>query len=196
MQAALRGPDPRPGGARNVSPERSGSSRCHNQPVDPTRDALLDSLTEQRRHVLGIVDGLDDAALRRPMLPTGWTCGGLIQHLAVDVERFWFQAVMADEAQAWASLKQQEDSAWRVAEDTATDSVLALYRAEIERADEIIRSLPIDAAPGRWPRDQFGSFRLADLRAVMLHVITETACHAGHLDVVRELIDGRTWMVL
>jgi hypothetical protein len=157
---------------------------------------LLHSLTEQRRHVLGILDGLDEDALRRPVVPTGWNCVGLVQHLAVDVERFWFRAVMADEAQAWTSLKQQENSAWRVAEDIATESVLTLYRAEIGRADEIIRSLPIDAAPGRWPQDQFGSFRLADLRAVMLHVITETAGHAGHLDVVRELIDGRTWMVL
>lgn len=172
------------------------TSRCNNQPVDPTRDALLDSLTGQRQHVLGILDGLDDAALRRPVLPTGWNCVGLVQHLAVDVERFWFRAVMADEAQAWTSLNLQRDSAWRVAEGTAAGSVLALYRAEIERADEVIRSLPIDAAPGRWPQDLFGSFRLADLRAVMLHVITETACHAGHLDVVRELIDGRTWMVL
>jgi hypothetical protein len=163
--------------------------------VDATRRALLDSLTAQRRHVLGILDGLDDAALRRRVLPTGWDCVGLVQHLALDVERFWFRAVMADEPEAWTSLAER-DSAWRVPDATATGSVLVLYRTEIERADEIIRSLSIDAAPGRWPQDLFGSFRLADLRAVMLHVITETACHAGHLDAVHELIDGRTWMVL
>jgi hypothetical protein len=57
------------------------------------------------------------------------------------------------------------------------------------------RHTPLDAAPARWP-DEWAGWRLADLRAVIVHVITGTACHAGHLDVVRELIDGRTWLVL
>jgi hypothetical protein len=164
--------------------------------VDATRDALLSSLTEQRRHVLGILDGLDDTDLRRPVLPTGWSCVGLVQHLAVDVERFWFRAVMADEPEAWTSLEQLERSAWQLAEGTSPAQVLAMYRDEITRADAIIEKTAVDAPPARWPSDLFGSFRLADLREVLLHVITETACHAGHLDAVRELIDGRTWMVL
>jgi hypothetical protein len=42
----------------------------------------------------------------------------------------------------------------------------------------------------------FGDWRLHDLREILLHVITETACHAGHLDAARELIDGRRWLVL
>ena len=46
-----------------------------------------------------------------------------------------------------------------------------------------------------WP-DFFGEWRLANLRAVLLHVIAETACHSGHLDAARELIDGRTWLKL
>jgi hypothetical protein len=142
------------------------------------------------------LDGLDDADLRRPVLPTSWSCVGLVHHLAVDVERFWFRAVMADEPQAWASLEQVDGSAWQVPEGTPPAQVLALYREEITRADAIIGATALDAPPGRWPNEQFGSFRLVDLRAVLLHVITETACHAGHLDAVRELIDGRTWMVL
>jgi catechol 2,3-dioxygenase-like lactoylglutathione lyase family enzyme len=60
--------------------------------------ALLASLDGQRDHVLGILEGLDEAALRRPVLPSGWTCLGLVQHLAVDVERFWFRDVVAGEA--------------------------------------------------------------------------------------------------
>jgi hypothetical protein len=46
-------------------------------------------------------------------------------------------------------------------------------------------------SPARWP-SQWPDWRLGDLREIILHVITETACHAGHLDAVRELIDGRT----
>jgi hypothetical protein len=70
-----------------------------------------------------------------------------------------------------------------------------LYRREIELANAIIASADPDAEPARW-LSQWGDWRLHNLREIMLHVITETACHAGHLDAVRELIDGRTWMVL
>jgi len=47
-----------------------------------------------------------------------------------------------------------------------------------------------------WPEELFGTWRMNSLRKVMLHVITETACHAGQLDAVRELIDGRQWLIL
>jgi len=50
----------------------------------------------------------------------------------------------------------------------------------------IVAGEPVDLTRPNW--------KLQDLRAVILHVITETACHAGHLDAVRELIDGRTWL--
>jgi len=46
-----------------------------------------------------------------------------------------------------------------------------------------------------WP-DFFGDWRLNNHRDILFHVMTETACHAGHLDAVRELIDGRQWLVL
>ena len=52
------------------------------------------------------------------------------------------------------------------------------------------------AAPSRWPEDLFGGWRLHSVREIILHVMTETAGHAGHLDAVRELIDGRQWLVL
>ena len=51
----------------------------------------------------------------------------------------------------------------------------------------------LDAPPARWP-DYFSSWRLRDVREIILHVITETAVHAGHLDAARELLDGRTWL--
>jgi hypothetical protein len=159
-----------------------------------TRSRLLAALDQSRDHVLGIVDGLSPDQLQRAMLPSGWSCAGLIKHLTLDVERFWFQAVMAGDAAVWAALEQQSESAWSVAPEEAA-AVLELYRQETQRANEVITSTAIDAAPARWP-DFFGSFRLADLEEVMLHVIGETATHAGHLDAARELIDGRQWMVL
>lgn len=161
--------------------------------MDVTTAALLKSLEAQRAHVLGAAEQLDAASLRKPVLPSGWSCLGLVQHLAVDVERFWFGQVMAGEPFADAS--QGEESAWTVAPETPPDEVLGRYRAEIERANDVIGTTALDAAPSQWP-DFFGDWRLPDLRAVLLHVITETACHAGHLDAARELLDGSTWLVL
>lgn len=162
------------------------------QMADKEVAALLASLNSQREHVLGILEGLPDEALRRPVLPSGWNCIGLVQHLTFDVERFWFRHVMAGEPR---DAPDTPEDAWHVDPGTLPDAVLSGYRREIGRADEIIAATPLHAAPAWWP-DFFGSYRLDDLLQVMLHVITETACHAGHLDAVRELIDGRTWMIL
>lgn len=149
-------------------------------------------LTAQRRHVLGILEGLDDEALRRPVLPSGWSALGMVQHLALDDERFWFQAVMAGDEAVIASL---DGDGWNVPPDVPAERVLDRYRTEITRSDELVVSLPADAKPAWWP-DFFGEFRLDDLTDVLLHVIVETATHAGHLDAARELLDGRQWMVL
>lgn len=152
---------------------------------------LQECLRAQRRHVLGIVAGLGADALRRPVLPSGWSPAGLVNHLALDVERFWFRAVVAGEAGLTGY-----DDAWQLAPDADPLAIVARYEAEIARADAVIEAGAVDDPPRWWPADQFGTWRLADLRAVMLHVIVETACHAGHLDAVRELLDGRQWLVL
>jgi Protein of unknown function (DUF664) len=158
-----------------------------------TASVLLAALTSQRNHVLGALDGLDEAALRRPVLPSGWTCLGLVNHLAIDVERLWFRAVLAGEKVVDLD---SGANAWQVGPDVPAEAVLGLYRREIELADAIIAATSLDAAPAWWPEDLFGSWRLDDLEQMIVHVITETACHAGHLDAVRELIDGQQWLVL
>jgi hypothetical protein len=142
------------------------------------RAALLDGLNNQRSHVLGVMNGLPEEALRRPVLPSGWTCLGMLRHLAVDDERFWFRGVAAGE---------------QPSPEEPAEAVLELYRREIAAADAVLAGLDLDAAPARWP-DYFAGWRLADVREIILHVMTETAVHAGHLDAARELIDGRTWL--
>ena len=150
---------------------------------------LLRYLNNQREHVLGILEGLPDEALRRPVLPTGWTCLGLVRHLTIDVELLWFRAVTAGEP------FEPGAEGWRVGPDEPARTVLDAYRREIEHANAIIAVTPLDAPPAWWPEDHFGEWRLHDLRDLIMHVITETACHAGHLDAARELIDGQTWLI-
>jgi uncharacterized damage-inducible protein DinB len=149
----------------------------------------------QRRHVLGILEGLGEEELRRPVLPSGWTCLGLVSHLALDIERFWFRAVVAGEQTAIEELTSTGD-AWLVPPEVPAREIFDLYRAQIVLANEVIAATPAQAAPAWWPAGHFGGWRLHNLREILLHVITETACHAGHLDAARELIDGRMWRVL
>ena len=159
-------------------------------------ELLLAYLNAQRKHVLGILDGLDEEALRRPVLPSGWSCLGLVRHLALDVERFWFRGTVAGEQAVIDEVAQAPDDAWQVGPDVPVEAVLDLYREQTELANAVITTTRLDAAPAWWPEELFGGWRLDNLREVILHVLTETAVHAGHLDAARELIDGRTWLVL
>ncbi|WP_375605948.1 DinB family protein [Streptomyces sp. PsTaAH-137] len=159
-------------------------------------ETLLAVLAGQRRHVLGILEGLDDEALRKPVLPSGWSCLGLLRHLTLDVERFWFRAVFLGEPDVIASIDGLGDS-WQVPADATAADVLDAYRAATRRADAVITAAAPDDPPAWWPAHLFDSdYRLHTLRELLLHVITETACHAGHLDAARELLDGRRWLVL
>jgi hypothetical protein len=82
-----------------------------------------------------------------------------------------------------------------VGPDVAGREVLDLYRGEVDRANAVLADASLDDAPLWWP-DFFGDFRLGSVREVVLHVLVEVACHCGHLDAARELIDGRQWIVL
>jgi uncharacterized damage-inducible protein DinB len=156
---------------------------------------LLTHLGAQRCHVLGVLEGLGEGELRRPVLPSGWTILGLVQHLTLDVERFWFSAVVAGDQRAIDGLA-KGDEAWQVSADASASVVFGKYRNEIDRANQIIGSVLLDAKPLWWPAEQFGDWRIESLREIILHVMEETACHAGQLDVVRELLDGKQWLVL
>lgn len=162
----------------------------------PESIELLAVLRGQRRHVLGILDGLSDQQLRQPVLPSGWSCLGLVRHLALDVERWWFRRILGGESLPQVEFDGAPEDAWQVTSDMSSQSVLELYRTETALCDVIVEATTPDAAPRWWPEELWPDFRITAAREAVLHVITETATHAGHLDAARELIDGRTWMVL
>jgi hypothetical protein len=166
-------------------------------PVDdsPEKSLLLRRLTGQRQHVISQLEGLTDDQLRGPVLPSGWSCLGLVRHLTLSDERYWFEVVVGGEPlDFWP---EGDNGDWRVEPDEPAEVVLDAYRSAIVRSDEIISAHRLDEAPAQ-PEDWWESAGLhfPDLRTVLVHVLVETATHAGHLDAVRELLDGRQYLVL
>jgi uncharacterized damage-inducible protein DinB len=161
---------------------------------NPADRLLLTFLDAQRRSVLAIVEGLGDDELRKPVVPSGWTPLGLIEHLA-GAEYYWFDIIAAGAGGDLPGPEETDESAQdRDAPFTTTDSkeeVFDLYRDQCARANALLASTPLSTPPrGRvHPGTETEVF---DLRGIVLHMIEETARHAGHLDIARELIDGKT----
>ncbi len=149
--------------------------------------ALCEFLGYQRASVRAILVDLDEAALRTPVLPSGWTPLGLVEHLGY-AERHWFQEVFRGSAEPlpWP------DARTPLVTLRATSQVLGFYQDQCRVSDAVIAGSALTATPvGRHPDESLAS-QTTDLRRIILHIIEETARHAGHLDVARELIDGRT----
>ena len=159
-------------------------------------DALRETLSAQRQQILRIVEQMDEPALRRSVLPSGWTALTLIRHLTCDIESFWFRCVMRGDPATIAGLSDDPAYGWTVPPDATSAHIIARYRQEIAAADVIVAGMTPDTPPAWWPGDLFGDFRMDSLREELLHVIVETTRHAGHLDIVRELISGEQWLVL
>jgi hypothetical protein len=153
-------------------------------------EVLLSYLDDQRAHVLGILDGLSEQDLLRPVLPSGWSCLALVNHLAKDVEVFWFQGVVAGRKSAQGS--EDEPDGWQLPSSVGASSILDGYQEAVAESNRIVAETPLNTPPAWWP-DYFPN-RHRDLHQTLLHVLTETSTHAGHLDAARELIDGRTWL--
>ncbi|NHA69900.1 DinB family protein [Phycicoccus flavus] len=156
------------------------------------KEVLLGHLAAQRRHVLTMLEGLDEEQLRRAVLPSGWSLLQLVHHLAVDDEAFWFACVVGGDEATIAGL----GNGWEVPKNATGASVVGTYERAAQQADAVLAGVDLDDAPAWWPEDMFGAWRMGTVREVVLHVLTETAVHAGHLDAVRELLDGRQWRVL
>lgn len=154
-------------------------------------ELLKSALENQRAHVLATVEGLSDADLTTSLVPSGWTPAGLVQHLALDIERFWFRHVVAGQSVRRAG---DPEDIWKVAPGEGL-AVIARYREECALADEALAACSPSDEPATWP-DFFGSWRLSNVYEITLHVVAEEACHAGHLDIMRETIDGSQYMVI
>jgi hypothetical protein len=149
---------------------------------------LLGYLDFFRATVAEKVTGLPEADLRRSILPSGWSPLELVKHL-VFMERRWlvwgFLGLQVDDP--WGD--HDESSGWSVQADETLERLLAALEAGGRRTREIVQGASLfDVARtgGRFTSDA----EAPALERILLHVLQEYARHCGHLDVVRELLDG------
>jgi uncharacterized damage-inducible protein DinB len=147
-------------------------------------------LQRGREAVLWKLDGLSEYDVRRPLVRTGTNLLGLVKHLA-GVEAGYLGEVFDrpfPEALPWMAADAPPNAdLWASAEESRQD-VIGLYRRVWTHADTTIEALGSDAV-GRvpwWPPDR----REVTMATVLVHLIAETHRHAGHADIVRELVDG------
>ncbi|WP_190013262.1 DinB family protein [Streptomyces lucensis] len=126
---------------------------------------------------------------RKALLPDSplMTLSGLINHLRW-VEYYWFRVVFLGEEDEGPWTDEDPDREMRIAVDLPLSQLLAEYAEESARHNELIAAHDLDTGARRKQSDG----RAVDLRWILLHLIEETARHNGHLDILRELADGRT----
>lgn len=154
------------------------------------KDDLLRYLQVARDAVLWKLDGLSEYDVRRPLTRTGTNLLGLVKHLAA-VELGYFGEVFGRPtgiAQPWYAEDAEPNADMWATADESREDVVGLYRRAWAHADATVEALELDAV-GRVPWWGEGGKEVS-LRLILLHVVAETHRHAGHADVVRELVDG------
>ncbi len=159
-------------------------------PTDDPKTILHRYLRAARDDMLWKLEGLNEYDVRRPITPTGTNLLGLVKHLA-GVEAGYFGEIFGrpfPEPMPWFDEGAEPNAdMWATPEESRED-IVGLYQRACVHADATIDELPLDAV-GRvpwWPADRSE----ATLHKILVHVVAETNRHAGHADIVRELIDG------
>ncbi|MEU3520573.1 DinB family protein [Streptomyces sp. NPDC006654] len=162
--------------------------------IEPNPKAdLLRYLQEARDALLWKLDGLSEYDIRRPLTPTGTNLLGLVKHVAgVELAYFgdtfgrpFFEAAPPP----WWYTEEPENNAdmWATA-DESREQIVGLYRQAWAHSDRTIAALALDATGHVpwWPEAR----QEVTLHHILVRVISDTQRHAGHADIVRELIDG------
>jgi uncharacterized protein DUF664 len=143
-----------------------------------------------REALLWKLEGVGEYDVRRPLVPTGTNLLGLVKHVA-SVEGGYLGDTFGrpfPEPLPWlADSAEPNADMWATPEESRQE-IVGLYRRVWAHSDATIEALPLDAVGHVpwWPAER----RQVTLHRVLVHVIAETHRHAGHADIVRELIDG------
>jgi len=156
----------------------------------PEKDVLLRYLQEGRDALLFKLEGLTEYDARRPLVPTGTNLLGLVKHVA-STEAWYLADVFGrpfPEQLSWLADDAEPNADMWATADESRDEIVALYKRVWQSSDATVAALPLDA-PGvvPWWREETKHVTLGQ---ILVHMIAETHRHAGHADIVRELIDG------
>jgi hypothetical protein len=148
------------------------------------RAGLCEFLEMQRVALIEKLRGVSDEDARRAATVSSLSLLSLVKHSAI-WERRWFQIVVAGRSfpGEWPEVHPQDENAFLLSDDDTVETVVAYYREQIAASQEILGSFDLEA-PCAWP-----GMAHENLRWVALHMIEETARHAGHADIIRETID-------
>ena len=167
-------------------PARVVTHRRVDVPFAGEEKAMLSAFLDRYREtMLWKLEGLTKEQASARLVPSLTTLLGIVKHLAY-VERGWFPIYFAGDSPSypWPEDEPDQDIDFRVEPDDTIESVSALYQQEIARSREVVAGASLDdlsKEQDRGPRS---------LRWIMVHMIEETARHAGHADILRELTDG------
>jgi hypothetical protein len=154
------------------------------------KNYLHHELREVREALVWKLDGLFEYDVRRPLTATGTNLLGLVKHKACSDARYLgevFGRPFPGPIARWNDVGAWENELWVTEHETRAD-ILDLYWSVGEHTDATIDALPVDA-PGHvpwWPSPDVMLFN------IMIHILNETNRHAGHADILREQLDGRT----
>ena len=148
------------------------------------RETLETFLDYYRTEVVRKVRGVSEADARRKLVPSLSTLGGLVKHLTL-VEESWFLRRMGGQEDTLPPRVPTEQE-FTLTDDDTVESLIAAYEAQcaLSRAEAAKHNLD-DSVPHH-------RLEHVSLRWITVHMIEETARHAGHLDILREQIDGST----
>jgi hypothetical protein len=149
------------------------------------RDALQSYLDQMRDALVRKVTGLSEQDARRASTVSSLSLLAIVKHSAV-WERRWFQVVFAGRPapDGWPAVRGEPDGTFALGDEDTVDSVVADYRAQSAASRDILATADLDA------RCALSDLVDENLRWVAMHMIQETARHAGHADIIREAIDG------
>ena len=153
------------------------------------KEDLHSYLRGARETLVWKLDGLSEYDVRRPLTPTGTNLLGLVKHSSATHLRYFGMVFgrAPDVSLPWQADNLDANAEHWAAPDETSDGIVGFYRRTWEIADGTIASLPLDAV-GHVP--WWGDDGTVTLHRVLVHVTAETQRHAGHADIVRELIDG------
>jgi uncharacterized damage-inducible protein DinB len=151
---------------------------------------LVHYLQAAREALLWKLDGPSEYDIRRPLTPTGTNLLGLVKHVA-SVELGYFGETFgrpSGEPQPWLEEGAEPNADMWATADESREQIVGLYHRAWAHSDATIGTLALDAVGHVpwWPGDRSE----VTLHRILVHVIAETDRHAGHADIVRELIDG------